>query len=150
MICPSVDPGKFTYHRPWMMNSDMDELSDIPSDGGAIAMYYSVRPEAEHWFSDDRQPIDENLVRLSDYADLAIITENLYMRYPQNQPEPGYYEVFHGSGSVTGYGDGHVKFVEGGDWLERLHVDRSRAFYKTAGDGWPKPGGVWWQLDQAF
>ena len=55
----------------------------------------------------NQNAIDDNLVMLDDYADVAVITERPYIRYNKT------YDPFHKVGNITGYGDAHVKMV----WL---------------------------------
>jgi hypothetical protein len=95
--------------------------------------------------------IDDNLVMYDDYADVAILSEHLYMPYYQSSDSSG--ERFHKDGNTTGYGDGHVTYIDdssGSKFLAELKTNRRSNFYQTSGDAYPRLSGVWYQLDIEF
>lgn len=144
LMCPARHEP-FLYHTPFGFDENHDELSDTPR---VICTYYSVRPEINHGTSGYNE-IDDNLVNIAGYDHEAVISESLYMRYPQQ----GVTEEFHGDGNTTGYIDGHAKYVRdpnGELFLDALHADRGNGLYRTRGDGYPLSTGVWYKLDQAF
>ena len=99
--------------------------------------------------------IDFGLVHMDKYADKALVTEALYMRYDSGD---GVSEGFHNNqGTMVAFGDGHAKYVwdrDGSYFLTGLITNRSANYYyqddPADGDDGDLLGGVWYKLDQEF
>jgi hypothetical protein len=134
-VCPSYDG-----EDQWYLGLN-PTFEDLPT-----ASMFNSRPAKYHTYNGAVNEIDENLVRLDDYADKAIVSERLYAWYNGSMP-------FHWREGVTaGYGDGHVTFVRdrtGARFINNLTVNRENSDYydDTDGDGHPDAG-AWYELDQ--
>lgn len=144
LVCPQRHYPLFAYHLPVLMDNDRSKLDF----SGSMTTDYSVRPEVNHKASGEDLDLSEDLVRLNDYADVAILSENLYMRYPQSEQQ----ELFHEIGNTVGFGDGSVRFIrlENIPVFHNLYTDRSTNFYKTEGESKPAASGIWYHLDANY
>ncbi len=133
--------------QTWEMSDDMNAYHSHT--------YYGIRPVTRMPYIGPvltNFPIDYNLVKLDDYAELAILSEFAYMRFIQGDSNgvPFTPEVFHGNQMTAAYGDGHVHVVgdsTGNKFISRMAVDKGNDFYQTEGAGFPKPNSYWAQLD---
>ena len=139
--CPSSTRIQ-TYNKIW----GFEGRSKL-SDKGSIENDYSVSPETSHGTTGANE-IDDNLILMDNFGGVAILSESLYQRYYHNEENSG--EPFHRDGNMTGYGDGHVKYVADDGFLDELKTNRGGGFYRTSGEGYPTPTGIWGILDSEF
>ena len=142
--CPSSS-RIMVYNKIWGFNGKT-KLSDT----GSIENDYSVRPETNHGTTGANE-IDDNLVLMDNFANVAVISESLYQRYNHNAENSG--EQFHKDGNMTGFGDGHVKYISDdltSSFLEELKTNRDSSYYRTNGASYPLETGIWGILDSEF
>ena len=133
-------------HCPtYSVNTGRSNLAESMED--IFITDYSVRPEVNHSTMGPVNEVYDNLVSIYQFDKEAILSEGLYTRY-RHDVNP-----FHKKGNMTGFIDGHVKFVHdsnGSKFLIRLRTDRTTQYYRTMGANYPTSDGVWFKLDQEF
>ena len=156
LACPSYDGPKWQDSLKWV---GPDSVKWLDSTAATSLQMYSIRPVTLTGPGGIGMPanadIDFGLVHLNKYADKALVTEALYMRYDSGD---GVSEGFHNNqGTMVAFGDGHAKYVwdrDGSYFLTGLITNRSANYYyqddPADGDDGDLLGGVWYKLDQEF
>ena len=154
IACPSYDGPKWQTVLKWVGPDNLKWLESAPTT--TSLQMYSIRPVTLTGPGGIGMPvgapIDFGLVKLDTYADKALVTEALYMRYNPDS------EAFHNNqGTTTAYGDGHAKYVwdrNGTYFLNGLRTNNSDGYYyvndPSDGPDGKLSGGVWYKLDQEF
>ena len=108
LACPSYDGPKWQSVLRWVGPETLKWLDSAPNN--TSLQMYSIRPVTLTGPGGIGMPagadIDYGLVKIDDYANRAVVTEALYMRY--NPDSEGFHD---NQGTTTAFGDGHAKYV---------------------------------------